>query len=414
MRKYKGMSLLRHSALMLWRNRKSYAMLSVTIILSFSLLLGYLVFTDSQMYNQYKHLFSLEPDTMIAYSATNSGVLHDVLERQVTAADGDAEVYHYYSATIQLEQYGSVFAKATFLPVGNYPFYETFINWNDQFGNSYNYCAEVRPIAGRDSFSLAADEAIINRSFYEAVRNGRELPFSLSLPVQLEGGGVSTYTVTVVGVCEDRGGNRLWYDESGKPAGYVQIYLSQALLTESDRESLPIIQWSTWIRSQSPQVMVDYAGKLDMVIHSVYEAQTKATETMRIQTGTKGVIAVILLLLGINLYSSFSNALSDRKFEIGVKRAIGAPGYSIICQFIIESLLVMIVNILISVVLVCDCLILYKLYQQLALSYQWTASVSGYSVAMFSLCAVSLTLVFSLLFAYRSTQVEVAAQLKAE
>ena len=161
--------------------------------------------------------------------------------------------------------------------------------------------------------------------------------------------------------------------------------------------------------------MTDYAKELGMVVHSVIEAQTDAMETMRIQVGTKGTIAaVLLLLLGINLYSSFVNALSDRKFEIGVKRAIGAPGYSIVGQFLIESILVMLINILFSVVLVAEGLIFYKLYQRYVMDYQWSAYVSGYSISMFALCAVTLTLVFSLLFAYRSTQVEVVAQLKSE
>ena len=35
-----------HAAKMVWRNRKRYAFLSVTIVLSFSLLLGYLLYTS--------------------------------------------------------------------------------------------------------------------------------------------------------------------------------------------------------------------------------------------------------------------------------------------------------------------------------------------------------------------------------
>lgn len=415
MKQYSGCALLHHSVLMLWRNRKSYAMLSVTIILSFSLLLGYLAFTDSQLYNRYKHLFSLNPETMIAYSSTDCGDRHYALENQATAADQDAQLYHFYSATIPLVQYGNVYASATFLPSGSYPLYTLGSNWNDQFGNTYNYCEEIKPIAGRDSFSLVENEAIINQSFYEAVRNGREFPFTLSLPIRWEDGTISTYTVTVVGICDDKSNSSLSYSEYGTPAGYVQIYLSQSLINESDVERLPITQWNTWICSKNPQVMTDYAKELGMVVHSVIEAQTDAMETMRIQVGTKGTIAaVLLLLLGINLYSSFVNALSDRKFEIGVKRAIGAPGYSIVGQFLIESILVMLINILFSVVLVAEGLIFYKLYQRYVMDYQWSAYVSGYSISMFALCAVTLTLVFSLLFAYRSTQVEVVAQLKSE
>ena len=51
-------SILRHAVTMVGRTLKSYALLSVTIVLSFSLLLGYLVFTDSTLYNRYKEEFS--------------------------------------------------------------------------------------------------------------------------------------------------------------------------------------------------------------------------------------------------------------------------------------------------------------------------------------------------------------------
>ena len=44
MRKGKLFSLLRHAFQMVGRTWKSYALLSVTIVLSFSLLLGYLTF----------------------------------------------------------------------------------------------------------------------------------------------------------------------------------------------------------------------------------------------------------------------------------------------------------------------------------------------------------------------------------
>lgn len=43
---------------MVGRKWKSYALLSVTIVLSFSLLLGYLTFSDSAIYNENKELFS--------------------------------------------------------------------------------------------------------------------------------------------------------------------------------------------------------------------------------------------------------------------------------------------------------------------------------------------------------------------
>ena len=48
--------VLAHAFVMVRKHIRSYALLSVTIVLSFSLLLGYLVYTDTSLYNEYKEL----------------------------------------------------------------------------------------------------------------------------------------------------------------------------------------------------------------------------------------------------------------------------------------------------------------------------------------------------------------------
>ena len=123
---------------------------------------------------------------------------------------------------------------------------------------------------------------------------------------------------------------------------------------------------------------------------------------------------VLYVLLSINLFGCFSNALSERQFEIGVKRAIGASPMSIIGQFLIESLIVMLCNTLLAVVITVDALAIYKLYQYFAQGTTWIVSVSIYSLLMFVACSLGLTLVFSLFFAYRATRVEIVKYLKAE
>lgn len=154
--------------------------------------------------------------------------------------------------------------------------------------------------------------------------------------------------------------------------------------------------------------------------HSVYQLQNDALEEIRTVKGNKALIAcAMLLLLGINLYSSFTNALNERKFEIGVKRAIGASPWSIVKQFLCEGIIVMVLNTFLSVVLVVDIALLFKvIYQQTpdiyGMYHSFTILITPHSAAMFALCAVSLTLVFSLIFAWKTTQVEIIQYLKAE
>ena len=143
--------------------------------------------------------------------------------------------------------------------------------------------------------------------------------------------------------------------------------------------------------------------------------------SFRTEKKTKAYIAMALfVLLGINLYSSFANALNDRKFEIGVKRAVGASEWSIVRQFLYESVCLMLVNTLLSVWLVTACLIGLKYVREhLAEESRFYCKtfivyLSPYSLGMFAVCAAGLTLVFSLIFAWRSTRVEIVRYLKAE
>ena len=122
----------------------------------------------------------------------------------------------------------------------------------------------------------------------------------------------------------------------------------------------------------------------------------------------------MLVLLAINLYSSFSNVLETRNFEIGVKRAVGASKWSIIRQFLYEALLVLGFDAILSAALVADGLIFYKLAQKAIKSAFWVAYISPYSIAIYVISSIGLTIAFSLLFAYKATRVEIVQYLKAE
>lgn len=87
MKRIRKPSAIAHAAKMLWRHKSSYAMLSVTIVLSFSLLLGYLAFMDSELYNRYKLIFSARKDVVMAYTWDKNPVEHLALATKVEKAD---------------------------------------------------------------------------------------------------------------------------------------------------------------------------------------------------------------------------------------------------------------------------------------------------------------------------------------
>lgn len=409
-------AMLPHAAKMLWRNKTSYLMLSVTIVLSFSLLLGYLTFTDSRLYNRYKELFSAREDVVMAYSYDKSPVHHAALATSAKKADASVTLYQYFSMTTKLPQAQGVYVDLYFLPAGNRPVYEMVLGNSQDFLDIFQYARQINPIKGKTDFALKDNEAIINESLFRAISPDGSLPVTLGLPVTWADGKTEYWALNVVGVCADlRTSNTLSYDEKGNLRGEACVYLSQDNLGEHTAADCPVVQRITWMATSHPLELSEYAQRMGMVTYCAMEAQQQALQTIRIEKATKGVIAaVLLLLLGINLYSSFSNALEHRKYEIGVKRAIGASGWSIMKQFLLESIMIMLINILISVLMVTNGMILYKLYQSIFRETEWIVSISEYSVIMFLICSVVLTVLFSSLFAYKSTKVEIVQYLKAE
>ena len=123
---------------------------------------------------------------------------------------------------------------------------------------------------------------------------------------------------------------------------------------------------------------------------------------------------VLFVLLGINLYSSFVNALNDRKFEIGVKRAVGANKFHILSQFLTEGLIVMFINIILAVIIGITVMVFYKYVRSIRDGYVFVVTMTRQSVELYSLFSISLSVLFSLIFAYRSTCVEIIKYLKEE
>lgn len=402
-------SQLLHACKMVRRNFRSYAMLSITIVFSFAILLGYLAFTDSNLYNEYKEIFSSPRNIVMAYE-NETGDEINVLTEQISIYVPETTCYRYLEISTILSQFDAVYATVTLLPSQ-----ASFVFRDISDENILeNYTKKVDIVQG-EGFPLHGNETVVNESFFKSISPDGKLPVELNIPLTLTDGTQKILKTQVVGVCEDIDETPLYYNREGDLNGSVQIYAAQSLIDGINTDELIEKRFVVLFNSDAPESVAAYAQKLNVVLHAVCLAQNKATEKMAIQTETKFTIAVVLyVLLSINLFGCFSNALSERQFEIGVKRAIGASPASIIGQFLTESLIIMLCNTLLAVVLTVDALAIYKLYMLLANGTVWIVSVSSYSILMFAVCSLGLTLVFSLFFAYRATKVEIVKYLKAE
>ena len=412
MKHRKLLSLIRHSINMVQRNLKRYALLSVTIIMSFSLLLGYLLYTDSSLYNQYKELFRRRRgDILVADYSENEERLRMFLDQASEIEDTIFYVSYYgnfgeYKAQyifrdFEMKENGTIplaNLNALFLPNGA---------WVDSFAKFFGVSTDIIWLDGltHDTISIEKDQVVLSDRVYFAL----ELDKQESPIFHLKTHGGVNLELRIVGYYISQQNSQLM---SIQEWTYTPtMLLSTQLIAAADLTSEVMFLGSDdgiisgryiTIHTAYPEKVVKLAETMRFDgIDSIYSRQNAALEKIRSEKSNNAII------------------LNDRKFEIGVKRAIGASAWSIVRQFLYESLLVMAANVFLSVALVADVFIIYKylyeLYPNAWGYYQtWVIYISPHSVAMFGICAVTLTLVFSLIFAYKSTRVEIVQYLKAE
>ena len=430
---------------MVGRNIRSYAMLSVTIILSFSILLGFMGYMDTEHYNWYKKTLALDRGYLRFNTTTMSPArIAQLQEKAAQYGTTHSTQYYRYGFTIDMSGWklssGERFAHPLGASFFSIPRECWFI---EKFGNSGTTLESytVTWMDGREdrNITLEKGEIIMDDQLFKALGLSAENnKLELSCNESAGGSGKFKGTFTVVGTVPANAPLEIefYYNErTGETTAQFPSksdYSAILIFSVDDLNPTTFDTDATWFsyvifHTDEPENVHKMLESMEpnTNVRTVYEGQNRALEKIRTEKGTKAIIAALLMLiLGINLYSSFENALNDRKFEIGVKRAMGASGFSIIRQFFYESMLVMLANILISVALVVDLGLLLKIYRQLTLKDMegvihfefetYSLYITPYSVGMFVVCAVVLTVVFSFVFAYKTTQVQIVDYLKAE
>lgn len=445
--KRKPFAVLRHAFKMVARNIRSYAMLSVTIILSFTILLGFMGYMDSEHYNTYKKILAMDRGYIHAHSRVLSPAR--VSQLQERAAEYGTTHSTQYQAT-------SVCLKSTHwkLPTGerldtdlsvriySIPRECWFVELADSLRKDILENYTVTWLDGRqtNNITLEAGQIILDEQLYHTLgfspeNQSKDLQFYDDMTKS-----ELKKTFTVVGTVPSNVRMKVetyQHEKTGEMLAKIiesnnDSYIPVAMFSLDDLNPQNFETDNGWMRyiifySDQPENVHTMLKTMEptLATATVYQGQDSALEQIRTEKGTKAIIAALLLvILGINLYSCFENALNDRKFEIGVKRAMGASAFSIIRQFFYESMIVMTANIALSLALVVDVGLLLKLYRQLTLrnsegilnhSYEtYTLYVTPYSIGMFAACAIVLTVVFSFVFAYKTTQVQIVDYLKAE
>ncbi len=420
--------IMGHACKMARRNLKKYSLLSVTIILSFALLLGYFLFADASSYNTYKELFQMDPGIVMAWD----NLMENEKFQMLTDRAGEiGNTRHYFYNITFADLFGDThrLESGEYLSIQKAKVYSVPSRMWD-FYHDLNIILDVRYLDGQErrGLTLFSGQILMDEDLLYALGlDQQETPtYTLKLS-NTEFGEPFSYTLEaeVIGTFIPPIRRMIPSPESNDE---IIIYDYQPTIVVSMEDLRPDVMphWS-WSRTavfhtDMPEQVLNLikATALSGGYSSMASAQNQAREKILVQKSTKEIVAIgLLLLLGINLYSSFSNALSERKFEIGVKRAIGASQWAIVRQFLYESMIVLVADILIAVAIVADVALIYQYIvehtpDEFGRYTDWIIYISPASITMFAICAVTLTLMFSFLFAYKATRVEIVKYLKAE
>ena len=123
---------------------------------------------------------------------------------------------------------------------------------------------------------------------------------------------------------------------------------------------------------------------------------------------------MLLLILGVNMFSCLSNVIASRQYEIGIKRAIGDGDFDIVVQFLTESICILVIDIIASMWVVTNIVIGFKFFYWFKNKEVWIFHCSNYSIASFLISSISIIVIFSIVLAYKATKVEIVSQLKCE
>ena len=210
--------IFRHSLTMVGRTLRSYMLLSVTIVLSFSLLLGYLGLVDSEVYNTNKHIFRINRGNLMVQDMGNSQRLDTLLEK--AAQMEDTCFYTVYSTWVSMSG-GEYITSAGNTLYARYIGAEFLSGYVWEFFRFFGESYPIQWLDGQthDYVDLHQGEAILDLASYYALGLDKLEEPVYTFRFSGSGNDCLEMTVKIVGLI-DRGGPFFTESEEGLDYNY--------------------------------------------------------------------------------------------------------------------------------------------------------------------------------------------------
>ena len=147
---------------MVRKTYKNYVLLSVTVVLSFSIMLGYLIICDSNIYNKYNEILGASPEIILSQNSASyeeQASIHKLMAQLDKTLDN-----HYYieSDTVAKTCYGQD-CSVRFLPMYVWGLYHIVDL------NGYDGIRRLK-VSHQWQFTLGSNEAIVSEPMYESLQ----------------------------------------------------------------------------------------------------------------------------------------------------------------------------------------------------------------------------------------------------
>ncbi len=126
------------------------------------------------------------------------------------------------------------------------------------------------------------------------------------------------------------------------------------------------------------------------------------------------IMVIVTIISGLNIFGTMVNSIADRKKEIGVKKALGASDGDIMFGFIVENIINVCIAIILAVAMASILFLGYGYYQRQILYNDYIFVFYPETIILFLTFAISSILGFSLIPAYKASQVNVIDTIRIE
>ncbi len=288
--------------------------------------------------------------------------------------------------------------------------YDGIITYQDKnekiqiIGGNKNYTTAVNyfPLIGRfiddNDVSMAAKNVVLGKKLAERLFGESSNP--VGQPVKIK-----NISFNVIGVMEEQGGNAFenYDDMAFIPITTMQSYLFNVdfVMTIIARATVPMEEAITLTketvrklhRIDNPD---DIPAKDDFNVVSQEQALDIFKTVSNVLTYFIVAIASISLLVGgVGIMNIMYVAVNQRTREIGLRKAVGATGFDILLQFLIEAVLITVIGGLIGIVAGLGLAFLISLIVKNFLA-NWAFGVNWGAVLASSLISVLIGVVFGL------------------